>query len=242
MRRCAAMLMVAIGWGASGCGSGDIGADVQVSPDEMAGPLGGVAGKTLALPGERPFNIHLKSSSQNPGERGRARGDSDARTDGEAFCLAESSNGGSATAEFRLGHRIITAGGSPSRVAIQLEFDLRQSLQVSAPPTPKTLAGVSLQVLVLDAHRRVLARPPLILTTSDEGVESAAETHHRNIAITLDPNQTCDIMLYGKVDAAAAEGQDATARLDLRGLKMVLDVQPVTSQPAGTPASSESSS
>lgn len=218
----------------AGCGTGDVGAEIEVSPDEVSGPPAGGTGGSLRLPDARPFNIHLKSSSQNPGEAGRGRGDSDAGPDGKAFCLAEGAAGGSATAEFRIGHRVIAPGEGSHRLAVQIEFDLRQALQASEPPDARTQAQLTLQLLALDGRRRVLARSALIAASSDESAGSASETHLRRLAFTLEPHQTCDIILYGKVEATSAPAQEASARLDVRGLRMALDFQPVATRPAAS--------
>ena len=236
MRRWCATAVAMMASVLSGCGMNDAGLDVQVAPAEI--PDAAVAGgASLVLPTARPFNIHLKNSTQTPGADGKARGDSDASPDGQAFCLADAGNGGTAGAEFKLGQRIQTGEGAAYRAAIRIEFQVRQSTQTTFQPLPKSVGTGSLEVLVLNSRRRVLAHSSLATFTTDDSVGSAVETHERTLSVILEPHDTCDILLFGKVEASAAQGQETTVRLDLRQLKMTIDLQPAATQPSAVGAS-----
>jgi len=219
-----------------GCGGADFGGEIQV-PASQRHVLAAEtpAHDQILLPGDRTFNIHLKTSSRNPGTDGTARGDSDATREGNAFCLAEANNGGSALAEFKIGHRIDHQTKRRQSVAIQVEFELEQSVEASRPPASDTLATGNLFLAVLDARKRPLANMPISQTTSDSAVGASLTTCRFNLPVLFEPDQNYNIILLGQVEAAAAATQQAAARLTVRGLKMRLTFAPapVETQPAG---------
>lgn len=219
---------------AGGCASTDFGGEVLVSPEAGGGPPAvGALGTSLSLPADRPFNIHLKNSGQNPGVSGAARGDSDADGTGRAFCLAEAASGASATAEFRVGQRIFHQADTPQRLAASLEFELQHAIHASPQPLADTRTAVTVQFVIVDARKRLVARSMLVQLSSDDTQGSATEGHVRQLSAPLEPNQSYDIMMHAKVESSAGAGQEAAARLDLRNLKMRLAFQPAATQPAG---------
>ncbi|GMU22918.1 MAG: hypothetical protein AMXMBFR13_30020 [Phycisphaerae bacterium] len=217
----------------AGCGGTDFGGEVQLAPAQEGALLdaGAPDSDVLNLPADRPFNIHMKNSSQNPGVEGKARGDSDAEAAGRAFALAEAAAGGTAQAEFRIGQRIVHAAARNQRAVITVEFKMDHALQAPVVPDPKTLATINLQLMVLDARKHVLARMPLVQTTTDEAVGSGSAGELRNLSVILEPSGRYDIMLYGQVESVAAPGQEAIARLDVGDLRMRLSFSPMTTQP-----------
>jgi len=228
------------GWGLSvlaallpGCGGMDFGGEIRVPVSQRhilkADQL---TGRPINLPADRSFNIHVKKSSQDPGPAGEARGESDATADGRASCLAKAENGGSASAEFNIGHRIENLSSSPQCVVVELHFDLRQSISASPLPAPKTLAAGNVQLLVMDAGKRNLVKIAVVQVTSDEAAGTARTRDQRNIPVRFEPGQSYDIMLFGRVEAAAEADQEAVARLDLEGLRMHLTFSPADTQPA----------
>jgi len=219
-----------------GCGGTDFGGEIRV-PISQRHVLAAEtpAHDQILLPGDRTFNIHLKTSSRNPGTDGTAHGDSDATPEGNAFCLAEAANGGSALAEFKIGHRIDHQTQRRQSVAIQVEFELEQSVEASRLPASDTLATGDLFLAVLDARKRPLANVPINQTTSDNAVGASLTTCRFNLPALFEPDQSYNIILFGKVGVSAAAAQQAAARLTVRGLKMRLTFAPapVETQPAG---------
>jgi hypothetical protein len=185
----------------------------------------------LALPADQPFAIHAKRSSQNPGADGQASGESDASPDGRAFCAASAAKGGAASAEFNLGHRVENRSTLVQEAAIECEFDLKQEVRASAEAGDKTLATANLVLVVLDAHHHAASRAQLVQADSDTAPGTATTRQHRTFTARFEPGATYDIMLFGKVDAGSAPSQEASARLDIGGLRMRLRISPAQTQP-----------
>jgi hypothetical protein len=191
-------------------------------------------GKTdvpLTLPVDQAFAIHLKKSSQNPGAEGRAQGDSAAAPTGQSFCLAEGANGGTATAEFNIGHRIDNPGPAES-AQIQVNFSLKQSLSATKQPTTETIASANLLLVVLDARRKVLAKIPILQTSSDQAAGEGVVDEQRGLTVTLEAKQSYDVILFGQVQANSSAKQEARARIELEKLTMQFRFSPATTQPA----------
>ena len=176
----------------------------------------------VSLPGDQPFNIHIKQRSENPGYEGSAESESKANADGKALCSTEVANGGSATAEFTIGHRIANQTDHPQSLAVELDCQWRQSLQSSTDPEADTIARADLQILVLDAKGKILATIPVLKTDSDQARASAELHDQRKLSISIEPQTRYDIILTGKVEAQSAAGQEASARLEINDLKINL--------------------
>ena len=228
-------LFAAAAWTA-GCSSGpDLGA-IDLSPDQRHAVARQTPAATgpVRLPEERPFNVHLKNSSQNPGFVGHARGESDANGGGDAHAQAHADHGGSAAAEFTLGHRFEHAADVVHTGRIDVVFDLEQTVQASSPPEQKTAAVADLQLLVIDAHRREVAKIPLVQTTSDEVITQGNTHIRRRITLRLEPHLSYSVVLFAQVTAATGGNQQARAELRVRGLNLQISVLPAQTQPAGS--------
>jgi len=220
----------------AGCGGADFGGEVSV-PVEQRSVLAADTALTdqIRLPGDRAFNIHLKSGTRNPGPDGTAREESDATAAGEARALAEAGNGGTAASEFRIGHALDNQSNKALNVGIQVEFELAHTLTASSQPASQTQATGDLHWVVLDARKRTLANMDIAQLISDEARTQSSTVERHTLDVTFEPNQTYSIMLYGKAVASAAVNQKASASLDIRNLKMRLTFAPATpsSRPAG---------
>jgi len=214
-----------------GCGGPDFGGDIRVS-DSQRHTLKSVAaeGKTLSLPADKGYNIHIKKSSQDPGSDGQARGDSDATAGGEAFCAAEAANGGSASAEFNIGHRIDNLTESGQAVKLEITYDLVQAMAADKLPASETVATTNLHIVVRDSRKKIIAKTALVQTNSDEAVAGGNTKDQRSLTVQFDPGLSYDVMLYGKVDAASSLGQKASARQDIKNLNMKCTFTPVAVQ------------
>lgn len=215
----------------TGCGGMDFGGEIRVPADQRhVLAADSASSDQILLPGDRTFNIHLKNSSQNPDAEGQARGDSDATAEGNAMCVAEADNGGSAMAEFKLGHRIDHQSKKQQVVTIQTEFELEQSIDASPLPAAETLASMNLMLVILDSKSRSVASLNITQTTSDSALSSTKATSRPSIRVVFEPDQSYNIVLFGKVDASSAQSQKASARLSVRNLKMRLTFAPAVTE------------
>jgi len=217
-----------------GChGTGSV-SDIRVPPEQQGvleareGP-----GGSIELPGERGFNIHIKNSRQNPGTDGSADSNSAATAGGEASCQAEAANGGSSAADFTIGHRVTNRTGSPQSVRIQLEYALSHSTEASPEPGVGTLGTAHMDLLVLDSHKRNIAKMTVVHATSDEANATVSSQDRRTLTARFEPDRWYDVMLVGHVEASAEVGQRALARLEVKDLKMRFTFSPAATRPAG---------
>ncbi|MBI4578653.1 MAG: hypothetical protein HY718_03070 [Planctomycetes bacterium] len=194
-----------------------------------AGPS---AGASLNLPDNRGFNVHIKQSSQDLGPAGEARGESLATPEGKALAAAEAAKGGSAKAEFKLGHRIDNHAGTAQMMTAEISFAINQNMEASAVPAPGTLAKANLYLVVIDSHKRVVSKTTLVQATTDDSVGSAASPQERHLTARLESGESYDVVLYGQVEAAAAADQTSSARIGVDQLKMALTFSAVTTRPA----------
>ncbi len=221
----------------SGCGGTEFGGDVRVpGPERYVLAAGTAAGEPLALPGDRGFNIHVKQSSQNPGARGTARGESDATGEGKAFCRTEATGGGAATAEFKLGHRIDNRSDRSQLAAITVEFRLNEAIEICDEPKGHTLAKAELLLVVLDARKRAVSTTTIVQTDSDQAVGKTEGPQQRLISARLEPAESYDVMLFGRVEAVteaeAPTEQKASARIEIDQARMNLSFAALATQPA----------
>ncbi|HOW70641.1 MAG TPA: hypothetical protein PKY77_08575 [Phycisphaerae bacterium] len=218
-----------------GCGGADFGGDVVVPVTQRSVLAAEVAlADPIRLPGDRTFNIHLKSGTRDPGADGTAREESDATAAGDARALAETTNGGTAASEFRVGHALDNQSNKAIRVGIQVELELAHALRASPQPASQTQATGTLRLVVLDGRKRTLANLDIAHLVSDEARAQSSSLERHALDVTFDPNQTYSVILYGKAAASAAADQQASASIDVRNLKMRLTFTPAapSSQPA----------
>lgn len=215
-----------------GCSVAEFGGDVRVPASEEMRLTNGAAGAgPISLPADRGFNIHIKKSSQEPGPAGTATSSADATADGQAFCQAQASNGGVASAEFNIGHRFHNQSDVAQATTIKLAYELEQAVTASDQPTAKTIGTAQMQLVVLDSHKRIMASMKVAQTSSDEARGTAKDHDQRELALEFAAHQSYDIMLFGQVQAKSDTGQEASARLAVRQLTMKVSFAPRT-QPA----------
>jgi hypothetical protein len=222
----------------AGCSGANFGEDPRVAPSERAViGAGGADRTTIALPDGQPFNIHIKTSRQNPRADGTADSGSTAKETGTASAWAEASNTGSATADFKIGHRMVNNAESPQEIVVNAAFKLSRELRASPNPDPKTLAQATLHLAVIDQRKQVHAKVLAVQATSDEAIESATTQERRSIQLTLEPEMSYDIVMYGIVEVAADEDEAASARLELEDLTMEIKAETASVGPSDPDAS-----
>lgn len=224
---------------ACGCGNGSYNAEIRVPLNERHLLTTGVSpGDAIRLPGDRTFNIHQKTSGQDKGPVGDARGDSDASPDGNAFCEVRASNGASAQADFALGHRLDNKSDRRLAAGIQIEFELQQEARGPSAPGRKTLAAGQLSIVILDDRRRAVSTVPVAQTNSDSAIGSSLHSYRFNLSTVFEPQQSYSIILQANVTSEADADQEVFARLQVRNLRMGLTFSPAPpdSAPAAAPA------
>jgi hypothetical protein len=227
--------IVAGSLGLSGCDGVGSGMEIRLAAgQEQQIVSADVARGAVSLPADRAFNIHLGESQQNPGSEGTATSRSRADRAGEAYCTATSTNGGSASSSFHLGHRVINRTDSPQDVELELSYALEQTVKATPDATARTIGTLNLDLVVQDSGKRQLANVPVIQATSDQAISSAESRDHRTLSIQMEPGRWYDIMLVARAEAQADDGQEATAKLKLSDVQLVLSFSSAVTRPATT--------
>lgn len=216
-----------------GCSGGELGPAARVPADQRHTLRGGAAAVSeLTLPGGTGYNIHLKRSSQEPGANGVAESKAETDTAGAASCRARAARGGSAWAEFKIGHRIDNLSNSPRRAEIEVAFSLEHEVDSGATPVAESLAKVELVLAVVDSRKHEVHRTSVVAVTSDAASGRGSEKRQRQLSAMLEPGESYDVVLYGRADATAAEGQETTATLAVKELTMQMRFTAAASRPA----------
>ncbi len=222
-----------------GCGGGSYNAEIRVPLNERHELSTGISSaEAIRLPGDRTFNVHQKTSGQDKGPVGNARGDSDASPDGNAFCEARASNGATAQADFILGQRLENESDRRLAAGIQIEFELQHEIRGPSVAAPKTLATGGLNIVILDGRKRAVSTVPVAQINSDSAMGSSLNTHRFNLPAVFEPRQSYSIILQANVTSEADAAQEVLARLQVRNLRMELTFAPAPpdSKPAAAPA------
>jgi len=214
------------------CGQTDFGGDIRVPTDRQHVLTAETSSRSaVRLPDDQLFNIHIKRSSQTPGADGQARGASDATGAGESHCLAEAVNGGSATADFKIGHQVRNDSGLAQRVDIDTTFEWAQLIEASTGAGADTRGSATLLLMVLDSKKKTVAQMKVVEATSDQALARVSSKDQRSLVVQIEPRRSYDIILVGQVDVAAAPDQEIRARLDVKGLQMSLTFAPGSARP-----------
>ena len=178
-------------------------------------------GKTVDLPKDQPFNIHVKQSTQNPGANGTAQGTADANGWGEASCSAEVTDGGAATGEFHIGQAIDYHGDVPMTAAVKMTFKLTHELNAE-PIVAGTLAQLVLAASVRDATGRVTPKIPMESLSSDDSPGKATRSDAREFSFVMEPGGSYQIVLDGSGNATSEGRAKATAKVNVRDLQIAI--------------------
>lgn len=216
-----------------GCGDNDLGGEIRV-PSEQQYVISGAtsSGKKIQLPDDQPFNIHYRRSEQNPGAHGDGTSAANAEATGAASCQAQASNSGSASAEFRIGHRFINRAETIQAAQLEVRYTLEQNLTANPDPGPGTIARADLQLLVVDSQRRNLVRMAVAEAASDEAAGAVTTQDVRAVTVRFEPGRFYDVTLFGRASAQSERSESASADLKLSDLTLTLNCTPVSTQPA----------
>lgn len=226
----AAFLLV----GAVGCGGGDWPRVVSVPADRMEQVNDLTDVRRMVLPESQPFNVHDRRSSQNPGQTGEARGESDAKAEGTAYCRAEAADGGTASADFLLGHVVHSATDRAVNVLAEFSFESDQRLTVSDDADTHTHGDYQLEAYVRDSNKRTIRRVPVAVSASDTGPRTATGKAVIEVAFDMQPGTAYHVLLAGKVAVETVEGAGASAAVEVKNLRIELTFAPPTSTAPST--------
>ncbi len=207
------------GW--MGCGGkDDFGENIRLSADrhrEFA--RSSPAGRSFKLSDDSTFNVydtHRESS-------GLAEALAHADLSGHAKCHADATRGGSATAEFQVGHVLRYTDDEPFEVDVSFQVDYE--CLINHAPDIRTPPSLVLKAYLMDSNRRMLGK--IILTQIDKdrlptkwaGVESPS------FRVTLQPQTAYHLIVAGRAEAVSSgDGAGPAASIELKSLR--IDVTP----------------
>lgn len=203
----------------------DFGPSVRVPVEQRQVVEATSVGKTVNLPKDQPFNIHVKQSTQSPGADGTAQGKADAQASGEASCSAEGAGGGAATGEFHIGQAIDCRSDVPMKAAVRLSFDLTHELDAE-PIATGTLAQLSLAACVRDSSGRVNPKIAMESLSSDDAPGKGARSDAREFSFVMEPGGSYQILLDGSVNATSDTHGKARAKLSLKDFQVTVTFSP----------------
>jgi hypothetical protein len=183
----------------------------------------------MAMP-DQPFNIHSRRSAQTPGATGQARGESDARPDGRAFCQATATGGGTSWGEFQLGHALHNGSGVTVRMTVKLDIEYEQNVQADQTKAGETLADFTLKAYLKDAKGKLLHREVLANLSSDDGIGVRTGRQQLEFDAVLQPAMAYDLVIAGRASAVSEEGTRAQARIDIKQLDAELVCRPAAQE------------
>lgn len=224
----------------TGCGGSDWPRMVDVPPERVYELSAESTQKPILLPGDTPFVVHDRESSQDPGQDGTAQGESDAKPDGTAFCRATATAGGSASGDFLIGHVFHNSESQSCSAVCTVELEFSQKLAVSAGADALTVAEYHLEAFVRDSSERIVRRYPLADSMTALGPRSSSETAVFDLEFEMHPRTAYHVVLAGRVKSSTKPDAEASAEIELKRLQMELVAKPggPRSTPTTAPAGS----
>lgn len=226
--------IVAIILMSGGCGGGSWPRVVDVPPERVYEVSAGSSSDRIVLPEETPFIVHDRESSQDPGQDGTARGESDAKPDGTASCRVTATAGGSASGDFLIGHVFHNRHAEPRAAVCTIRAEFTQRLSLSASADAMTTAEYTLEAFVRDSSERILRRYPLANSASALGPRSSTESALFEIAFELEPRTAYHVVIGGRATAKAQPGTEASAEIELKQLQMEVVITSANARASST--------
>lgn len=217
--------------GLAGCGGASWPRDIKIAPDQMYEVDAKTISKTISLPADRAFNVHDHRSEQNPGQDGTAQGASEATKQGSAFCKAEAADGGSASADFMIGHVFHTPTGQSADAVAHIELKIQQEQTISPPADADTLADYACDVFVRDSNDHVVRKVALVAASTVEGPAATSEAAIFDVPFTLEPSKAYYVVVAGRVSAKSTAGHNASASVTIQDMKMQVRFAPAAAKP-----------
>lgn len=214
--------LLLVGMLLAGCGGGDIGAALSDRPEPMR--IDKPEARTITIPASTPFSITLASSQRKPELTGEAVADSSARKSGEANAKASIENGGSATADFQIGHAL--RNDSDRLLDLRVNAKLHCNYVVAADSGDLPLAGVHVNLYARDDRNRSLAKFNFVTHTSQNGAAAASDGEQLDFSFALGPGRTASIYLAGTVQINAEDGHTASGSIDLDSFELEITTKP----------------
>ncbi len=215
-----------------GCTSSGVGSELARVP--AAQPLRTSGADTaLQLPKDKAFSIRLPSATKEAGLVGEADADANAKEDGNATAWARVSKGGKATGAFQLGHVLANDTGRQMDLTIDVDFDYSYEMKARPEPTAEA-ATVDLMLYVRDGRNRLVREFRFGQHSTANGSARRSSSERLSFEITLGPDNTASVFVFGQTQVATGDERGGEARLEVTNMTMRVRSELAPAVQAGT--------
>lgn len=224
----------------SACGGGDTTMDVRKPAAERPDFDKTVAARgAVKIPASDPFNY----TSFRSGQSGSGRGDSKADGKNGATCHAEAAEGSDAWGEFQLGFCFDNSGDAPLDAVVKLHVKVSEKSQIRGnaddnKDLPAPTAKSTLTFFIKDSNGSVIKTENLLANSQGKGPNSTGIVQELAFDSRFEPNRGYYLMMAGRSEAMAGQGQTASVALELKDASLEIVWRPAESASAsesGTP-------
>lgn len=195
----------------------DFGESVAI-PQSIRHSVGPALGPSRAihLPDDFPFNV-VDTQRQSSGQ---ATATSSASSSGRARCSADASTGGSAVAEFQIGH--VLTYDATERLAATVTFNVAYRCSIQHDGAAFSAEPVQLKVYVMDSQRRILGKAFLTGTAADRLPErwTGSQSHAFDLAIR--PDLAYHFIVAGRVQVSGGDTAGPQATIEVQSLDILI--------------------
>ncbi|MCH7526402.1 MAG: hypothetical protein IID39_03100 [Planctomycetes bacterium] len=205
---------------AGGCGDNPFGEDAAVPQSRrQTVNVALVSDQPLRFPADRTFNV-IDSQRHS---RGAGTASAGASKSGTASCVADATRGGSAWAEFQLGHVLIHTGDRPfdASVTFNVVYDCTFAGDESVQRQ-----SLGLKAFIMDSNRRVLARVMLADARDDRLPDRWSGSQSPSFDVTFEPGLAYHLVIAGRVEVTGSEATGPTAAIQVRSLDIQITPAP----------------
>ena len=214
-----------------GCGgAANFGESVTVKPEKhtrLDDPLS--AGTVVHLPADHSFNV----SDAQRFSTGPAKADSSAEPDGRAVCSATAQSGGTAWAEFQVGHVLDHRGEKPLEATVTFRVNYRYHMDCPAEVPEAEANKFALKAYIRDSNKRVLKRALLANLEPSKGPHEWQGHQISAFDVTFEPGLAYHLVLAGRVEVYGPQERAASSEIEVSSLE--LDVAPRIATARGSP-------
>lgn len=219
-------LALLVGSSLVGCGGGDFGTAVDLPAAQRHDLAPTVKpGMTIELPKAQPFNVCEKHWTGSLSRDGKADCSADATSDGKAHCKASGSDGGTASADFQLGHCLQNKSGKVVVAELRMAIDYEHACKAEGGKTPKSAGSYAVKVFVKDTAGKVLQTLPLAAHTTEEGRITWSGNEKTIAEVRMQPGLGYYIVLAGQASVTTHSGESAEARVDVKSFKLTVECE-----------------
>jgi hypothetical protein len=174
------------------------------------------SGRALRIPHDLPFNVvDSKRTSEGAGVASTSVDPA-----GTAVCVADASRGGSAVAEFQLGHVLTHDAADP--VDVTIVFDVAYVCKTSTTKQVYGVQPLQLNAYVMDSDRNVLGKLKLAESDPDRLPEKWTGSQSPSFAVTLQPGLAYHLVVAGRVEASATDAPGPSASVEITSLVIAI--------------------